>query len=89
MILDRIQVNIVIRIIYRIHNKITKSKEKQQQPQLDKGSNTEYTVEKIIADSVEKLTHQCKSYCTLCGMRLHIPPSAIMKACPKSPLSNE
>ena len=79
----------VIRIIYRIANKITKSKEKQQQPQLDKGSNTEYTVEKIYCRFCGKVNSSMQEFCTLCGMRLHIPPSAIMKACTKSQLSNE
>ena len=77
----------VIRIIYRIANKITKSKEKQQQqPQLDKSSNTEYIVEKIYCRFCGKVNSSMQESCTICGMKLHIPPSAIMKACTKCSL---
>jgi RNA polymerase subunit RPABC4/transcription elongation factor Spt4 len=77
----------VIRIIYRIANKITKSKEKQKQPQLDKSSNTEYIVEKIYCRFCGKVNSSMQEFCTMCGMRLHIPPSTIMKACTKCGLA--
>jgi RNA polymerase subunit RPABC4/transcription elongation factor Spt4 len=76
----------VIRIIYRIANKITKSK-KQQQPQLYKSSNNESIVEKIYCRFCGKVNSSMQEFCTMCGMRLHIPPSAIMKACTKCGLA--
>ena len=76
----------VIRIIHRIANKITKSNEKQQS-QLDKSSNTEYNVEKIYCRFCGKVNSSMQEFCTICGMRLHIPPSAIMKACTKCGLA--
>jgi|SRR5919199_6378497 RNA polymerase subunit RPABC4/transcription elongation factor Spt4 len=76
----------VIRIIHRIANKITKSNEKQQS-QLDKSSNTEYIVEKIYCRFCGKVNSSMQEFCTICGMRLHIPPSTIMKACTKCGLA--
>ena len=76
----------VIRIIHRIANKITKSNEKQQS-QLDKSSNTEYIVEKIYCRFCGKVNSSMQEFCTICGMRLNIPPSTIMKACTKCGLA--
>jgi RNA polymerase subunit RPABC4/transcription elongation factor Spt4 len=78
----------VIRIIQRMANKITKSKEKQQQQsQLDKSSNTEHIIEEIYCRFCGKVNPSAREFCTICGMRLHIPPSAIMKACTKCSLA--
>jgi RNA polymerase subunit RPABC4/transcription elongation factor Spt4 len=78
----------VIRIIQRMANKITKSKEKQQQQsQLDKSSNTEHIIEEIYCRFCGKVNPSTQEFCTICGMRLHIPPSAIMKACTKCSLA--
>jgi RNA polymerase subunit RPABC4/transcription elongation factor Spt4 len=78
----------VIRIIYRIANKITKSKEKQQQQTaIRQELNTEYIVEEIYCRFCGKVNSSMQESCTICGMRLHIPPSAIMKACTKCSLA--
>jgi RNA polymerase subunit RPABC4/transcription elongation factor Spt4 len=80
----------VIRIIQRMANKIIKSKEKQheqQQSQLDKISSTEHIVEKIYCRFCGEVNPSMQEFCTVCGMRLHIPPSAIMKACTKCGLA--